>query len=223
MKRFRFTLTGLTPLLLHADNVEWADRMDEWKSAAKISGTKSKAGDDRTPAWRWIGCVYNDGTRVTIPCMNLTACLSEAGKSFTDETRGKRATMKRSAVTGLTFERADFALAGSAGEVKMADILALLDVESFAEHKAAAERLGFALDVRRLRVQSSKHVRVRPRFDVWSISGTVGVRHDQLEDAAELTRLFNHAGSQIGLCDGRPGSPAPGPYGRFTTELEAIR
>ena len=29
---YHVTFTGLTPLLMHADNVEWADQMDVWKA-----------------------------------------------------------------------------------------------------------------------------------------------------------------------------------------------
>src|SRR6516164_8996576 len=49
-------LTSKAPMLMHADNIEWADAMEEWKNEPSNKAA-SKAGDDRTPPWRWIGCL----------------------------------------------------------------------------------------------------------------------------------------------------------------------
>ena len=65
------------PLLMHADNIEWADRMDEWKNDPGNKG-KSKPGDDRTPPFRWIGCLNYDDPKtgvVTIPSVYIMRCI----------------------------------------------------------------------------------------------------------------------------------------------------
>ena len=45
----------------------------------------------------------------------------------------------------------------------------------FSDHLAFAAKCGFKLDVRRARVGAAKHVRVRPRFEGWSVSGTIRI------------------------------------------------
>jgi hypothetical protein len=81
METFRVTLTGQTPLLLHADNIEWADKMDAWKNDAN-NKAKSKAGDDRTPPWRWLGCLTctepNTGV-IALPSEYIMSCLLSGG------------------------------------------------------------------------------------------------------------------------------------------------
>src|SRR5688500_18972337 len=66
-------IKGVTPLLMHADNIEWADSMDEWNREPGNKAT-SKAGDDRTPAWRWLGCLNHDSEIVTIPSEYIMRC-----------------------------------------------------------------------------------------------------------------------------------------------------
>ena len=47
MKTYRVTITGTSPLLMHMDNIDWADKMEQWKSDPS-SKKESKAGDDRS-------------------------------------------------------------------------------------------------------------------------------------------------------------------------------
>ena len=78
MRTYAVTLTGKTPLLMHHDNIEWADFMDEWKSNPD-NKAGSKAGDDRSPAWRWLGAAYHDGKNFAMPQANIMRCLMEGG------------------------------------------------------------------------------------------------------------------------------------------------
>lgn len=48
MHTYEVTITGKTPLILHHDNIEWADQMARWGLDPR-NKAKSKAGDDRTP------------------------------------------------------------------------------------------------------------------------------------------------------------------------------
>jgi hypothetical protein len=78
MRTYNVTITGVTPLLMHQDNIEWSDRMDAWKNDPK-NKKSGKAGDDRSPAYRWIGSTYHDGTHVALPADNIMRCLMEGG------------------------------------------------------------------------------------------------------------------------------------------------
>ena len=79
MKTYSVTITGRTPLLMHRDNIEWADFMDAWKNNPD-NKAKSKAGDDRTPAFRWLGCLYHDTAGLlSIPQENVMRAIMEGG------------------------------------------------------------------------------------------------------------------------------------------------
>jgi len=70
MQTYRVKITGTQPLLMHADDIEWADQMERWK-LDKDNKKNSKAGDDRTPAHRWIGSLYrNEAGEVVLPNEN---------------------------------------------------------------------------------------------------------------------------------------------------------
>ena len=78
MRTYEVELEGTYPLLMHWDNIEWADAMTKWKDTAQ-NKKYSRAGDDRTPAFRWIGAVYHDGEHVVAPSDNVSRCLLDGG------------------------------------------------------------------------------------------------------------------------------------------------
>jgi hypothetical protein len=59
-------------------------------------------------------------------------------------------------------------------------------------------------------------VRFRPRFDEWSFEGVVEF-DDVLLKESELKRIFDDAGTRVGLLDFRP--ERKGPFGRFMVTL----
>jgi len=63
MEQYQVTLKGLTPLLMHSDNLAFSERVTAWQKAPE-NKANSKAGDDRSPAWTWIGYLYHDGKHV---------------------------------------------------------------------------------------------------------------------------------------------------------------
>ena len=79
--RFRFTLTGQTPLLLHADDVEKADQLQEWRKDSENRDISVK-GDDRSPPWTWHTYCYHDGKHLTVPSDNLMVSLREGAKEI---------------------------------------------------------------------------------------------------------------------------------------------
>lgn len=219
MKRYNITITGETPLLMHHDNLTWADYMKAW---LKVPGNKAKggAGDDRVPAFRWIGCLYVEAGKVVIPSDNLMTVLREGGKKC--PTGNGKQTFKAITQSGIVVDQSAWPLLLDGREIPFDPIKALQDETDFSVHTEAARGLGFELFCKRARVNKSKHVRVRPRFDRWSARGTLTVLDDRIKHE-ELRQILTFGGAYTGLCDWRPGSPeSPGPFGKFSATLEAL-
>lgn len=219
MRQYRVTLTGKTPLLMHHDNIEWADFMDDWKSdPANKKG--SKAGDDRSPAWRWLGCCYHDGQSLAIPQANVMKCLMEGGAMVPVPGGKNGKTFKSQTQSGMMSAEPFWQLLVGGNPIAWSDIEPVKDQPQFSEHKKLARELGFELLVKRAAVGASKHVRVRPQFHAgWQAVGTIAVWDDQITDAA-LRDIFEYAGQYKGIGDWRPGAPKkPGPYGTFEAKI----
>lgn len=220
MKTYNITIKGENALLLHHDNIRWASIMAEW---VKDPANKalSVAGDDRTPAFRWIGCLYEDKGLVCVPSDNLMTMLREGGAKCPTGKRG--GTFKRQTQSGLLINEVAWPISvpiepGSSEEmtVPYPDVKAMSQENDFLKHEDYARANGYALFVKRARVKSSKHVRVRPRFDNWSISGHITVIDETITEKL-LTDIITFAGRFAGLGDWRPSSPmSPGPFGRFS-------
>jgi len=220
---YQVTFTGLTPLLMHADNIEWADQMDAWKdlNARKKSrgetADASKAGDDRTPAWRWIGCLWNDETRVVIPQDALRRCLIDSAQKM----KTAKGSLKKTIAGQITLATMAAPLLVRGKEIPLAPILALSGEPQFSAHKAAVKAMGFDLMVKRAAVQRSKHVRVRPIFAGWSVAFDFDVFDTSTVSLTVVEDLVSIAGQSVGLGDWRPGAPmSPGPYGRFDAKVK---
>lgn len=219
-RTYEVEITGATPLLMHADNLSWADTMTKWgRDPANKKG--SVAGDDRSPAWRWIGSLYHDGGHVCIPSDNLMTVLREGGKRC--PTGKGQQTFKSQTQSGLVVDQAAWPLILPTGKlIETAKIEALTDEDDFGVHEETAKALGFALFVKRARIGQAKHVRVRPRFDAWRAAGTITVFDEQIT-ADVLANILTFAGAYAGVGDWRPSSPkAPGPFGKFTATVKAV-
>ena len=218
-RMYSVTLTGDTPLLLHHDNVVWAEQMKAW-GLDPGNKKRSVAGDDRSPAFRWLGCLYSDGTYVTIPSDNLMTMLREGGAKCS--TGQGKSTFKALTQTGLVVNESDWPILIDGHPVPMAPLRALADVADFSAHEAVAGQHGFSLFVKRARVGQAKHVRVRPRFDRWSISGTITVFEERITRSV-LENILKLGGAYSGLGDWRPSSPSkPGPYGKFSLAMQEV-
>lgn len=206
-------ITGLTPLLMHADNIEWSDAMDEWRKDPENKSI-SKAGDDRTPPWRWIGSLNTDGEIVTIPSEYIMRCLMEGGAQVPTG-KGKK-TFKAQSQSGLLCPEFHWPLQlnGTDTTVSMKDINDLKNKTHFIEHVEGVRKLGFSLFVKRVRVGQSKHIRVRPRFEQWATEGRIVIM-DEAITVKILRQILDLAGRYKGLGNWRPGSPTPGQFGMF--------
>lgn len=216
-KRYRFELTGLAPMIMHWDNIEWADQIDAERSRIKSDDKANfKAGDDRCPANTWTGYTYNDGKHIALPNDNLRTCIMRGAAKI--ELKGKE-TFKKLSQSGILFEEMFIDMFVDGKQIPFEGVEAIKG--TFKQHVDAAKALGFKLLVKRAAIGQAKHVRVRPIFDNWVLKGSFLVVDEQITDKV-LKEIWRIAGLQIGLCDWRPGAPrSPGPYGRFSTELTA--
>jgi len=205
----RFTLKGITPLLMHADDVEAASTLDEWR---KSPGNKnlSVPGDDRSPGWTWQTYLYRDENgMIAMPADNVMVALRQAGAKMTLK---RQTTFKAITQSGLlcTDEMLEFTNGGK--QISSAGFASNMD-DKFSDQKKSVEKAGFELLIKRAKVGTSKHVRVRPMFRSWAVSGVIQIMAPEITFDS-LQMLFDLAGD-VGLCDWRPGCKTPGRFGMF--------
>jgi len=217
MDRYKITLTGVRDLLLHHDNIDFSERTKVWQ---KKNREKGVPGDDRSPAWTWMGYTYHDSDQLVIPSDNLMTVLREGAKRVSTGKRG--ATFKSQSQSCILINEESWPLLIDGKPVSWKKILELGDELDFEKHQKLAVDLGFELFTKRAKVGTNKHVRVRPRFKSWSCSGTVTLLDDNIKEET-LSEILAQAGRFAGLGDWRPSSPkSPGAFGTFTHTLEAI-
>lgn len=209
----KFHLTGQTDLLMHQDSIEKAEIATAWQTDP-ANKQLSKKGDDRSPAWLWQGYLYEDGEHVVVPYENIMTCIRSAATQI--QLKGNK-TFKESSQSSLirTDEYCEFRCRGE--KISMLDIAAMRDL-SFVDQQAACERLGFRLWMKRAVVKGNRHIRVRPRFPVWSVTGSLINTRPDILTRQIVEQIFTIAG-QVGIGDWRPGCPKPGPYGMFSSKL----
>lgn len=218
MQTYKATFTGISPLLMHNDNIEFADALSEWrkKPANKKAGVP---GDDRSPAFSWLGNLYEHDGKVVVPADNISRAIMEGGASVT--VSGKK-TFKAQTQSGMVVVESGWPVTVDGKTIATDELFALRDESDFSVHREAAVARGFSLFVKRARLGSgSKHVRVRPRFDRWQIAGHIKVWDPQITRDV-LATILSYAGDYKGLCDWRPSGKTPGPFGRFSVELRRV-
>lgn len=215
MQGFKFQIQGVTALIMHSNDVEARDGIEAIRKRMK----GGKPGDDRSPPESWKGYLYTseDTGNICIPSENLLACLLGGGTKV--KVGGKETLKSHSQRVG--FDRLDYDLMVNGKAI--AKTLVDKVTGEFGEHAAAARKLGFRLHVKPCTVVNSKHIRVRPIFSNWSLSGNFEIED---EDATvlgltPLRDLFAACGRLVGIGDWRPSAPKrPGQYGRFTATVE---
>lgn len=219
MERYQIILEGETPLLMHHDNIQFSERVRAWQQENR---SLSVAGDDRTPAWSWIGSLYDDGEYVGLNADNMMTMLREGGAKV--PTGAKNETYKRQTQSGIVLEEICPPLLVNGKRLEMAPISALLDEDDFASHVEAVQEMGFDLLVKRAKVGTSKHIRVRPMFGKWAVITSLMVVDPKESGLTRevLQKILNKAGSLCGLGDWRPSSRTPGQFGRFSATVEPI-
>lgn len=218
MKVYDVTLTGKTDLIFHWDNIEWSDEMKDWQEHPDNKKSSVK-GDDRSPAWTWVGSCYHDGESIAIPQDNLMRCWMEGGTMVLVPGGRSGKTFKAQTQSGMVVNEPFWPVSVKGnGAIPIQPFHALTTEPDFAVHKKTVRQHGFSLFVKRAKVGSSKHVRVRPIFSDWSARGTITVIDDQITENV-LLEILSRAGAYKGLGDWRPSGRTPGPYGRFDVAL----
>ncbi len=220
-RRYNVEIKGMTPLLLHHDNLDWGDLLKKW-GMDPANKKNSVPGDDRTPAHRWIGCLYVDDGLLAVPSDNLMTMLREGGAKCPTGKRG--GTFKRQTQSGLMIDQSAWPIAVQDGSYIAYDsIKGLIEEPDFQVHKERVMDLGFELFAKRAKIGQQKHVRVRPRFDNWQIGGTITVFDDTISTEV-LQNILTFAGQYAGLGDWRASSPkSPGQFGRFEATCSLIQ
>lgn len=221
MKQYSVTLHGASPLLLHRDNLSFYEKVKAWQIDPQ-NKEYSKAGDDRSPAWTWIGCLYSDGQHVGIDSDNLMTMLREGGARL--KTGNKNETYKKQTQYGLFVDQIQFDLLVSGKKIPVAPINEYIGNMDFYAHEAFAEQQGFELFVKRSKIGQAKHVRVRPMFRDWTAIGSITVIDEEQSGLTRgvLQRILDLAGGMCGLGDWRPSSKTPGSFGKFTATLDPL-
>lgn len=220
-RTYEVTITGSTPLLMHQDNIDWADQIGKWLLVPE-NKKMSKAGDDRTPAFNWIGGMYHDDEVICIPSDNIMRALMEGGAMVPVPGGKNGKTFKSQSQSGMSVVEPFWPVSVNGKQIPVARIFGDLANETdFDVHKKTVAELGFRLFIKRAKVGTSKHVRVRPRFDTWSVSGHVSVWDEQITDQV-IEDIFAYAGKYKGLCDWRPGGKTPGSFGMFSTSVRKV-
>jgi hypothetical protein len=215
--KFDFQLTGVMPILFHADDIFAGDALKAWRDDPD-NANRSVKGDDRSPPWSYQAFLYFDGAYLTIPSDNVMASLRWAGAKIPL----KKGTYKELTQSGLLISTEYCKFAGPKGPVRMADLHKIRDLD-FAKQADAVKAMGFSLFCKRATIGQAKHVRVRARFDEWSLGGTVEIVNADVTPEV-LRRIFEIAGDRSGLLDWRPSSKkGPGPFGRFSTSLKPAK
>jgi len=222
MKQYTVTLSGLTPLLMHYDNLSFGEKIAAWRRDP-ANKEHSVSGDDRSPAWTWIGYAYHDGRVMGLPADNVMTMLREGGAKV--RTGKNQETYKKHTQAGVMIDAQQFDLFVGDDTVPVKTLEPLIGNLSFIEHIEAAEAAGFELLVKRAKVGMAKHVRVRPMFRQWEARGSITVMD---EETSGLTRdvldlILRQAGALVGVGDWRPSSPkASGTFGKFAPRIELI-
>ena len=218
-RRYEVHITGLSPLLLHHDNLDWAEVMKKW-SGDPANKKGSVAGDDRSPAHRWIGNLYTEDGKIVMPADNLMTMFREGGAKC--PTGKGQATFKRQTQSGILVDQSAWPILVGGKSIPYAPFRALIEEPEFEVHQQTAISHGFELFVKRAKIGQAKHVRVRPRFDDWEISGSVTVMDDMIT-VDVLRNVLSFAGQYAGLGDWRASAPkSPGPFGRFEAKVKVL-
>ena len=106
MEQYQITLQGLTPLLMHNDNLSFNEKIKAWQKAPE-NKANSVAGDDRCPPWTWIGYLYHDGKNIGVSSDNIMTNLREGGAKVI--AKGKE-TYKKQTQSGIVLDQQQFDL-----------------------------------------------------------------------------------------------------------------
>lgn len=184
MKTAKYTIRGITPLLMHSERL--ANPFDDLTKELKaLTGKRKKTEDDLLDIARveWLGGLYADKDNgIHMPGYNIFAALIGGGKVHKLGTAIRRSALVQEDRVPISFD-------GPKDPRKL-----------FADKRF--------VDMRSVKVGTSKIMRCRPIFRTWEANFSVLYEESGIQ-RSELDRCLECAGSMVGLGDYRPR------FGRF--------
>lgn len=184
MKSATYTIRGITPLLMHSERL--ANHFDPLTREIKaVTGKRKKTEDDHIEIARleWLGGLYHDADAgIHLPGYNVFSALVTGGKVHKLGTAIKRAALVQEDKIPLVYT-------GPKDPDKL-----------FADKSF--------VDMRSVKVGTSKVLRCRPIFRQWQCAFTLLYEESVLQ-RADIDRVVSDTGSMIGIGDYRPR------FGRF--------
>lgn len=179
MQIIEFNIRGISPLLMHSDQL--ANPLHPATKAHKELTSKRKKTDadhEDIAKSEWLASLYYDEEiGIHIPGQNLDATMVESAKL---QKLGKH--VKRAAM--VVEDRIPLKFKGPK------DPLALFEDKRF-------------VDVRGVKVMAAKLMRCRPIFREWELTFNVQLDEEVMNES-EIRKIVSDGGRFIGLCDYRP-------------------
>lgn len=179
MKTATYTITGITPLLMHSERL--ANPFDDLTKELKaITGKRKKTEDDLNEMARieFLGGLYYDtDAGVHLPGYNILAAIVGGGKIHKLGTAIKRSVI-------VTEDKVSIAYTGPKTPEKLFASKAFVDMRS-------------------VKVGTAKITRCRPKFSDWSATFSVAYDENSIQKS-EIDQCLTSAGLMVGLGDYRP-------------------
>ena len=184
MKSATYTIQGVTPLMMHSERL--ANPFDSLTREIKaITGKRKKTEDDMLEIARleWLGGLYHDDVAgVHLPGYNIFAAIIGGGKIHKLGTAIKRSALVQDDKVPVQFEGP--------------------------KTPAAMFKNKQFVDMRSVKVGTSKVLRCRPIFKDWRCTFTMLYEESGIQ-RSELDRVVRDTGTMVGVGDYRPR------FGRF--------
>lgn len=196
MNTITLTISGVTPLMMHSDQM--ANPLNEWTRKLKEITSKRIKTDDDYEAMRQVeffgGIYFSAESGVHIPGRNLRKCIEEGAKLSKKGMAIKRGVFVLESELALIYD----------GPRTLKGLYASTN-PSYVDSRMAGAG-----------ASSGKVLRTRPIFaPPWSLKATLMVDVQQINET-DLRQCVEAAGNLIGLGDYRPTSG--GSYGKFKLE-----
>ena len=191
MKEIKVEIHGLSPIILHS--CQCVNPLHPISlEMKKLTSKRKKTEEDivKLSDLEWeAGLYWNDEVGVYIPAENLEATIREAAKS---------------SKLGKHFQKG----------FMVKDMMVPLDIGEELTKEEMRSDARFR-DVRPMKVQQSRVLRTRPRFNMWNLTFTAAY-DEKILNFEDVVNAFECGGQYVGLCDSRP------KYGKFSAKITEL-
>jgi len=191
MKEIKCEFHGISPIILHS--CQCVNPLHPISlEMKKITAKRKKTEEDiiKLSDLEWeAGLYWNDEVGVYIPAENIEATIREAAKA---------------SKLGKHFQKG----------FMVKDMMVPLDIgEELSKQEMCADAR--FRDVRPMKVQQSRVLRTRPRFNMWNLTFTAAY-DEKILNFEDVVNAFEYGGQYVGLCDSRP------KYGKFSASITEL-